>query len=85
MYSLRKISKEHVENNFYLGEFYTVINIERSLEEFKKEFLNYYGQNDNDCVYGFIRSGSQVYPLSKGYQNYIVSENGNTYQNLTFK
>jgi hypothetical protein len=85
MYSLRKISKDQVETNINLGPAYSVVYMEKSIDEFKKEFKNYYGsdfEQSNSTVYAFIIRGCDLFPLSTGYRNYIVSENGNTYHKI---
>lgn len=90
MYSLRKVSRDNVESNVFLGKNYSVLKKDHSPVEFENALEAYYGPKKNDellldLIYAFIDCNCILYPLSKDYQNYIVSENGNTYQNLTFK
>lgn len=82
MFALRKILSNGGEINFDLGDYYSLITKERSPEELKikmKDHPNY------DEAYAFIYWKDGVLPLYRGQQNYIVSENGATYSNLTYK
>jgi hypothetical protein len=83
MFTLRKITKTGVEMNFDLGNHYTLITKERSPEEFEEGVKNYPFYDD---TYAFIsgKDGEILY-LYKDHKNYIVSENGTTYSNLTYK
>lgn len=69
--------------NFDLGNHYTLITKERSPEEFEKGVKDYPFYDD---IYAFIswKEGEILY-LYKDQKNYIVSENGTTYSNLTYK
>lgn len=82
MFALRKITNDGLEMNFNLGDSYTLVTKDRSPEEFEdkmKDHPNY------DEAYAFIYWKDGVLPLYRGQQNYIVSENGATYSNLTYK
>lgn len=82
MFTLRKITKDGLEMNFSLGDYYSLITKERSPEEFEdkmKDHPNY------DEAYAFIYWKDEILPLYKNQYNYIVSENGTTYSNLTYK
>lgn len=90
MYSLRKVSKDNVDFDTYLGKSFATIRKDHSPVEFEEALESYYGPKKNneeliERIYAFIDCNSILYPLSKNYQNYIVSENGNTYKNLTFR
>lgn len=82
MFALRKITNDGLEMNFNLGDSYTLVTKDRSPKEFEdkmKDHPNY------DEAYAFIYWKDGVLPLYRGQQNYIVSENGATYSNLTYK
>lgn len=82
MFALRKITNDGLEMNFSLGDSYTLVTKDRSPKEFEdkmKDHPNY------DEAYAFIYWKDGVLPLYRGQQNYIVSENGATYSNLTYK
>jgi len=88
MYTLRKIVKENVELNIEIGNAYTLCEKERSPEEFKRTakiaFINCEPGNE---VYGFIvtEGGGEIIPLSSNHKNYIMSERGNTFANVSKK
>jgi len=44
-------------------------------------------QNINDNIFAFVISegGREIFPLYKNLHYYIVTENGKTFKNLTFK
>ena len=82
MFTLRKITQSGIEMNFDLGNAYTLVVKERSLEDFNKEMKDHPFYND---IYAFIIYKDDVLPLYKNQKNYIVSESGKTYDNLTYK
>lgn len=82
MFVLRKITSNGSEMNFNLGNSYTLVTKERSLEEFENKMKdNPFYSN----IYAFIYGKDEILPLYKDQKNYIVSENGATYSNLTYK
>lgn len=94
MYTLRRISSEGVEMNYYLGKSYTVVDSEKAPERFKEDHIACFrelGATDEmapeNLTYAFVgnEDGSFVQPLYKNQRNYIVSESGKTISNLTEK
>lgn len=95
MYTLRKITKNNYETNINIGNQYGVVLRETNYEEFKKTFemffkeqhvadLNEESSEYSKKCYGFIL-GEDTYPLYKNQFNYIMTENGKTFSNLTYK
>lgn len=87
MYTLRRISKNGLETNQYLGESYTVI--DRDLDdEFKRSYQAVFNRPvpDDTDVYAFVgnENGDVIFPLYENQRNYIVSPNGATFSNLTY-
>lgn len=82
MFALRKITKDGLEMNFSLGDSYTLVTKDRSLKEFEDKMKDH---PFYDKAYAFICWKDGVLPLYKEQQNYIVSGNGTTYSNLTYK
>ncbi|MDV3822940.1 hypothetical protein CMU07_09255 [Elizabethkingia anophelis] len=96
MFVLRRISGERIEMNKVIGDGYTVIDRESNAEDFKKAFEHYFekrqiadldSESDSDTknCYAFVTNDSFIQPLYKNQQNYIMSENGKTFSNLTYK
>lgn len=78
MFTLRKITRGNVQINIDLGDVYIVFTKERATEE-----VPYY--NDDD-VYLYIRHHeTSIEPLFKCQKNYIVSDSGKTFDNLTYR
>jgi len=97
MYTLRTV-KDNIQTNECLGKDYQVIERDSNYSEFQKAYFNYHNKqhvadldtesdNFSQQTYSFIihNRGSEIIPLYKGRKNYIVSENGKTFSNLTFK
>lgn len=82
MFALRKISSEGIELNFDLGDQYSLVTKERSPEKFEEAIKDHPFIGD---IYAFITWKDEILPLYKNQKNYIVSENGTTYSNLTYK
>ena len=82
MFALRKITGNGSELNFDLGDYYVLITKERSPEEFEDKMKDH---PSYDEAYAFIYWKDEILPLYKNQKNYIVSENGTTYSNLTYK
>lgn len=82
MFTLRKITQSGIEMNFDLGNAYTLVVKERSPKDFDKEMKDHPFYNE---IYAFIIYKDEILPLYKNQKNYIVSENGTTYSNLTYK
>jgi len=97
MYTLRTV-KDNIQNNECLGKDYQVIERDSNYNEFQKGYSNFHNKqhvadldtesdNFSQQTYAFIifNKGSEIVPLYKDRKNYIVSENGKTFSNLTFK
>lgn len=71
MFTLRKISGDGVELNFFLGKSYTLITQDRTPKEFEESRLLFeYGSEE---VYGFISDeGGKTLALFPRQQNYIM-------------
>lgn len=96
MYSLRRISGAGVQMNQVIGDNYTLIHREWNPEEFKRSFKVHFevdhvadgdptSTNDSKMVYAFIGNGTFLQPLYKNQKNYVMSSNGNTFDNVTYK
>jgi len=100
MYTLRRISKNDVEINFNLGNSYIVVKreSERSGSEFNKALASYYKKKVGDTfnekdkeeamrIHSFVYNdgSSELYPLWNEDKYYIMTENGNTFSNLTLR
>ena len=94
MYTLRTIKKEQGQQNVNLGNSYSVADRDLNSEEFISIYNNIYPEKDkytkeniNADIYAIITSnefGARHF-LYKGDFNYIVTETGSTFSNLTFK
>lgn len=82
MFTLRKITNDGLEMNFSLGDSYTLVTKERSPKEFEDKMKDH---PFYDKAYALIYCKDEILPLYKTQKNYIVSENGTTYSNLTYK
>jgi len=96
MYTLKEIGSDSVITHDYLGYGFSVVNKETSPEYFYKSYCAYLGDSDNvilkeevinEEIFGFVISegGREIFPLYKNRYYYIVTENGKTLNNLTFK
>ena len=85
MFIFRKISRSGVEMNFNLGDSYTLITRENNPEEFKKMVKSDKVLSD-PVYYGFLsHHNGQLYFLSINQTNYIMTENGNTFANISLR
>jgi len=85
MFILRKVSGNGVEMNFSLGENYTHITKESNPEEFK-QMVKSGGVIDDPIIYGYIAyDGGKVLGLSSNQSNYIMTESGITFSNVSLK
>lgn len=82
MFALRKITNDGLEMNFSLGDSYTLVTKDRSPKEFEDKMKDH---PFYDKANAFIYCKDEILPLYKTQKNYIVSENGTTYSNLTYK
>lgn len=96
MYTLRKVTESNTQINLAIGDSYTYVNREQNYEDFKKDFYNYFQKNhiadlDETAdkhtkeVFAFISFQGQIYPLYKNDSYYIMTENGKTFSNLSYR
>lgn len=98
MYTLRTFNEECIESNLFLGRSYQFINREaRNQEAFRKAYKKAFKEDhvsdidDNateaskNC-WGFLydENGNLIY-LSKKETYYVVSSDGKTFSNLTYR
>lgn len=96
MYTLRTFT-ENSEVNNSLGRHYEVVRREESYERFSELYLQRFGKHhvaDLDkqsseetkrCYAILVTYEEEQIPLFKGQSNYIVTDSGKTFSNLTFK
>ncbi len=86
MYTLRQIKSNGAEFNSALGNDYTVYHIDKSEEIFKEAFKAVFEEDYNNEVkcYAIIYAGKSKFPLYLGDQNYIVTESGKTFSNISY-
>lgn len=98
MFTLTEIAtaKENVTRHQKLGDSFIVIEREISPNEFVNAYNHFYSTPDdggfkmqgiNKDVYAMLTTegGRDIIPLYKGSFYYVVTENGKTFKNLTFK
>lgn len=94
MYTLRRITQEGVEHNSFLGKTYTVVDSRKSLETFKEtgeRFWEHYPKgepisDEDQETHAFVTSNEgEMIPLYKNQQNFIMTSEGKTFANLSFK
>ena len=85
MYNLREVSptKEGMTTNTCLGNHYSCVNKHLHPQEFEKCLINL-DIHDHDSCYAVViyENGSNFIPLRKARKNYIVVDNGDTYEKL---
>ena len=95
MFTLRRISSSGVEMNQFLGNGYTLVDRESNYPEFCETFEKTFGYPhtadlddtstfDSKNVYAFVVADS-IQPLYKKQKNFIMSDSGRTFDNLTYK
>lgn len=84
MFILRKITGDGKPINFELGNSYTVLLKETHQKEFE-DYLNAgkYGEAYGEEIYGFVISNGDTKCLFRKQQNYIMTDSGQTFENLT--
>lgn len=89
MYTLRKIAENGVEYNTSLGNEYTLIHSERNVKEFNESFKLFWNETydpDKNNTFAFItKEGGILIPLFKNQFNFIMTDSGKTFSNLTYK
>ena len=85
MYTLRKITGEHVQINISLGKSYNYVGKLESPKEFERTLEEIFKRLNEDIIYAFIsdEDGRNVYPLYSTQKNYIMSESGKTFANVS--
>jgi len=96
MYALRTFT-ENSEVNNWLGDQYEIIRREECYERFSELFKDYFEKDhladlspssdeESQRTYAFIiNSKNEPIPIYKEQKNYIVTESGKTYSNITYK
>jgi hypothetical protein len=93
MYTLRKVI-DNIQSNQEIGNDYQVVERFLNYDEFCKAFERTHvadldGTSDNytkNCYAILtVNGGSSFIPLYMNQQNYIMSDSGKTFSNLTFK
>ena len=95
MFTLRQISSKGMQNNTVLGKNYKVLMREEHYDLFCEIYKKVFEQDhvsdldptasdiSKDC-YGFVYS-DECHPLFKGESYFIMTENGKTFDNLTYR
>lgn len=89
MFILRRITSESNEINEILGDSYSLILRERHNKEYERTLLiQKWDKNAQlENLYGFIvhNNGQKVIPLYKKSHYFIMTSDGKTFSNITFK
>lgn len=87
MFILRKITRSGVVTNFSLGDEYTLIDAESAKEEFERTLKDYgFFDQHKDNIRGFVSDYCcSPIALFKNQENYIMTERGHTFENLTIR
>jgi len=96
MFTLRRMTATGVEMNQIIGDEYTLIHKERNKWEFDDFFKHHFGKPPVDDLdakadadtkecYAFVINGSFVQPLYKVQDAYIMTSDGKTFSNVSFK
>lgn len=90
MFTLRKIFKDGIQSNTYLGSSYNYIGKEESPTEFERAIntlLDTPNDGEREGIYAFVtpEDGSTLYALFKSGSNYIMNEKGKTFANVSFR
>lgn len=96
MYTLRTFTEDSEVNN-WLGAHYEVVRREESYERFSELYLQRFGrphvadldetasEETKRCYAIIITFDEEQIPLFKHQSNYIMTNGGKTFSNLTFK
>lgn len=93
MFILRTIAS-NIPSNTVIGERYCYVGRHENYEEFCGFFLAYYGRphvadldpSSDDWskkCYAFITTGAQTIPLYINQSNYVMTSEGQTFENVT--
>ena len=97
MYTLRSFDNEGIESNLFLGKAYQLINREVNSEAFRKLYKKAFGKDhvadldetatecSKDCM-GFLTDENGIlHYLSKKETYYVMSSDGKTFANITYR
>lgn len=93
---LRRVSGKNVQMNQIIGDGYTLIDRQINPNEFRDMFKNVFNEehvadldkasNDNTKrCYAFVCNDSFQQPLYMSQYNYIMTDGGKTFANLSYK
>lgn len=86
MFVLRKISGEDVQMNIALGSSYTYIGKLENPKEFDRTSKEVFNDLNKEIIYAYVSNHSgAIHPLYEKQSNYIMTEGGKTFANLTKK
>lgn len=85
MYTLRKISSNGLEQNFFLGENYSIITERKSKESFNERFEIFWKDSPNplsETIAFITNQEGKCFPIFKNDETYIMTESGKTFSKL---
>jgi hypothetical protein len=86
MFVLRKITKGGLQMNFNLGSRYNLVDDKTTPEQFANFAGHLFTEGKPDEIYAFISTENcEIIPLYKGHSNFIMTGEGATFSNETFK
>lgn len=97
MYTLRTITSSGLQSNRLIGKAYAIIYRDESYDEFKDVFKKTFNKphvadldetSDDDtkqCYAIIIEDGSIFRPLYKKQKNYIMTSEGKTFDNVSYR
>lgn len=87
MFILRRISATGIESNTIIGDNYELINAFFNEKKFIETMEIEKFEFAEEIIFSFLvfKGGSEIMPLYKKSSYYIMSENGKTFANLTFR
>lgn len=97
MYTLRTVTRSNKQINTIIGSTYSVVERHSNYDEFSDIFKEIFGvdhvadldENSNELTkscYGFIQTTiDNTIPLCMHTNYYIMTENGKTFSNLSYK
>lgn len=86
MFILRRVTPGKVEVNTCLGDYYTFISKEKNADEFKRT-VEFWSKEDTEGVYALItyNDGADIMPLYTGSYYYVMTSDGRTFSNVSFR
>jgi len=86
MFILRRFTSEGFESNSVIGESYNPVYKETNLDEFNRtQELMKFSEIDQIFCFMVYKNGSEILPLYKKSNYYMMTESGKTFANLTFR